>query len=99
MVSLGKMAEPRPYTVRLFFAEPDKLPAGKRSFNVAIQGIPVLSDFDIAKEAGGPARTVIKEFKGISAQGQLTVRLAPTAQAEVRAPVLCGLELIAEDKK
>jgi hypothetical protein len=98
-VTLGTMSAPRDYTVKLYFAEPDKLGAGKRVFTVEIQGKAVLVDFDIAKEAGGPGRSVIKEFKGISAQGNLVVRMTPSAQSEVRATVLCGLELIAEEKK
>lgn len=97
-VSLGTMDAPRPYTVKLYFAELDNLPAGKRVFNVEIGGKQVLADFDVVKEAGGPARTLIKEFKGITAQGNLIVRLTPAAGAEVRAPILAGLELIAETK-
>ena len=95
-VALGKMSEPRAYTVRLYFAEPDKLSRGKRLFNVAIQGKTVLTDFDIVQESGGPARTLIKEFKGIMTQGELTVQLTPSAQAEVRTTILSGVELIAE---
>jgi outer membrane protein assembly factor BamB len=98
-VTLGAMDKPRSYTVKLYFAEPDKLPTGKRLFHVDIEGKRVLTDFDIAKEAGGASRTLIKEFTGISAQGNLVVRLTPAAGAEVRAPILCGLELILEDKK
>jgi outer membrane protein assembly factor BamB len=98
-LALGKMKEPRTYTVRLYFAEPDKLPAGKRRFNVALQGKPMLTDFDIAAEANGPGRTLVKEFKGILAQGELTVSLTPSQQTEVRATVLCGLELIVDEKK
>ena len=98
-VALGKMNAPRSYTVRLYFAEPDKLPAGKRLFNIAIQGKSMLRNFDIAKEANGSARTFIKEFKGIPAQGDLTVQLTPSTQAEIRTPIISGLELIAEDKK
>jgi outer membrane protein assembly factor BamB len=97
-VTLGKMDQPTTYTVRLYFAEPDELAADKRVFHVYIQDKQVLSDFNIAKEAGGRARSLIKEFKGISAQGQVTVRLDPSATATVRAAVLCGLELIAEEK-
>jgi outer membrane protein assembly factor BamB len=96
-VALGKMDEPRTYTVRLYFAEPDKVAGGKRLFNVAIQGKPVLVDFDIAQESGGSGRTLIKEFKGIAAQGELTVQLTPSARAEVRTTMLSGLEMIAED--
>jgi outer membrane protein assembly factor BamB len=98
-VTLGTMPRPRPYTVKLYFAEPDHLPAGQRLFHVDIQGKRVLSDFDIAKEAGGPARTLIKEFKGITAQGNIVVRMTPAAHSGVRVPILCGLELILEEKK
>jgi outer membrane protein assembly factor BamB len=98
-VTLGKMDAPRRYTVKLYFAEPDmSVDAGKRVFNVMIQGKQVLKNFDVAKEAGGPAKTLVKEFTGISADGTLTVRLAPINQAAVRAPILSGLELIAEEK-
>ena len=97
-IALGKTKEPRAFTVRLYFAEPDNLPAGKRLFNVAIQGNELLTDFDIAAEAKGHGRTLVKEFKGILAQGELTVTLTPSQQSEVRATILCGLELIAEEK-
>jgi outer membrane protein assembly factor BamB len=98
-VTLGKMPESRAYTVKLYFAEPDDLDAGKRIFHVAIQGERVLADFDIAKEAGGSMRTIVKEFTGIRANGVVTIRLDPTAAATVRAPVLCGIELIAAEAK
>ena len=98
-VTLGAMSDPRPYTVKLYFAEPDNASPGKRIFNVEIEGKQVLTDFDIVKEAGGPMRTVVKEFKGIQAQGNIVVRLTPSANATIRAPILCGLELIIEDKK
>lgn len=94
-VSLGEMSKPATYKVKLYFAEPDNIPAGKRVFHVDIEGSRVLSDFDIAKEAGGTARSVIKEFTGVAAKGNLTVRLTPADGAAVRAPILCGLELIA----
>ncbi len=97
-VALGPMTKPQAYTVKLYFAEPDKLSAGKRVFDVSIGNQQVLTDFDVAREAGEPERAVVKEFKGISAQGTLVIRLTPTAAASVRAPVICGLELIAESK-
>ncbi len=98
-VTLGTMDKARPYTVKLYFAEPDNLPEGKRLFHIDIDGQRVLSDFDIAKEAGGAGRSLIKEFNGISAKGNIVVRLTPAAGASVRVSVICGLELIAEDKK
>lgn len=98
-ITLGKMESPQKYTVKLYFAEPENMGEGKRVFNVSVQGKQVLEDFDVAKEAGGSMRSVLKEFNGVSANGQLVVRLTPTAQATVRSPILCGIELIAEEKK
>src|SRR5262249_10374342 len=83
-------APERPYTVRLHFAEPDTLPAGERVFSIAMQGHEVLIDFDIAREAGGPGRAVVKEFKGVRVNGELTVTLTPSTTAP---PVLCGIEV------
>jgi outer membrane protein assembly factor BamB len=90
-------AKPRKYTVRLVFAEPDNLPAGKRLFDVAIQGKEVLSGFDVAKEAGGAGRSLVREFKGILAREEIAVRFAPTAGAEIAVPLLCGIEILAEE--
>jgi outer membrane protein assembly factor BamB len=86
----------RTYTVRLHFAEPDGLPAGRRVFDVGLQGETVLKDFDIAAEAGGPGRALVKEFKGIVVRKDLEVTLTPTAAAAARQPVLCGIEVRAE---
>lgn len=98
-VSLGSMSEPQGYNVKLYFSEPDKVSAGKRVFDVEIEGKKVLTGFDIAAEAGGSCRTIIKEFQGIRAKGTLTIRLTPTPGASVRAPVICGVELIAVENR
>ena len=84
------------YTVRLYFAEIAGCEPGQRLFDVSLQGRRVLEAFDIAKEAGGPNRSVIKEFKGIAVKDDLRVTLTParTAQAE---PLLNGIEIIAEE--
>jgi outer membrane protein assembly factor BamB len=94
-VTLGADADPeRVYTVRLHFAEPDGLAAGRRVFHVALQGQEVLHDFDIAREAGGPNRRLVKEIKGVRVQKELTVTLTPAAAG--KEPVLCGVEVLAE---
>lgn len=98
-ITLGTMPSPKPYTVKLYFAEPDGLAAGKRLFHVDIAGKRVLSDFDIAKEAGGPGRSLIKEFPGIMAQGSIVITLTPAANASVRESILCGVEVVIEQKK
>ncbi|MEA3225390.1 MAG: malectin domain-containing carbohydrate-binding protein, partial [Planctomycetota bacterium] len=92
----GAFEQPRPYTIRLYFAEIAECEAGQRLFDVSLQGRRVLERFDIAKEAGGTNRPVVREFKGIGVKDDLRVTLTPagTTQAE---PLLNGIEIIAED--
>jgi hypothetical protein len=59
-----------------------------------LQGQEVLHDFDIAREAGGPNRALVKERKGIRVKKELTVTLTPASAG--KEPVLCGVEVIAE---
>jgi outer membrane protein assembly factor BamB len=80
----------QPYGVRLHFVEPDGLKAGQRLFDVHLQGAEVLKDFDIAREAGGGDRAVMREF-AVQAGKDLKLKLVPRAGA----PVLCGVELAA----
>jgi len=78
------------YTVRLHFAEPDDaVKPGERVFDVAIDGKPVLESFDVVARAGGPRRTIVKEFRGVPIPTTLRVTLTPRTQ---RPPVLCGVE-------
>jgi hypothetical protein len=91
----GAFKEPRPYTVRLYFAETQGAEAGQRFFNVSLQDRDVLTDFDIVIEADGPNRLVVKEFKGINIQDDLKVNLTPATMGHQ--PLLCGIEIIAED--
>jgi hypothetical protein len=90
----GAFEQPRPYTVRLFFAETEEYEVGERLFNVFIQDRQVLEAFDIVKEAGGINRPVAKEFKGINVKDDLKIKLA-SAEGQA-APLLCGIEIIAE---
>ena len=86
-----------PCTVRLVFGEPGELPEGQRVFSVLIQGEEVLKDFDPVREAGGPRRTVVREFRKISVRDALRVEFLPAQSAPLPEPVLCGLEVIAEN--
>ncbi|HZF00823.1 MAG TPA: malectin domain-containing carbohydrate-binding protein [Methylomirabilota bacterium] len=54
------------YTVRLHFAETTFDAAGKRAFNVVLNGKQVLSDFDVFQESGGKDKVLVKEFSGIT---------------------------------
>jgi hypothetical protein len=90
------LAAGRTYTVRLYFVEPDGLPPGRRRFDVSLQGRPVLKDFDISQEAGGPNRALVREFKAIKVPRELTITLTPSDPARRSVPVLCGVEVVAE---
>jgi outer membrane protein assembly factor BamB len=87
----------RSYTVRLHFVEPDDLRTGERVFDVAIQGQPVLAGFDVVKEAGARLRAVVKEFRGVKVKEDLTVTFAGSQSGTVHAPVICGVEVVAEE--
>ena len=75
------------------------LKAGQRRFDIEIQGQKVFKGFDVSGDAGGPLRTVIKEFKNVRAEAVLTIRLLAPADAEVNVPILSGVEIIADMKK
>ncbi len=82
------------YTVRLSFVEPEnKTKAGQRSFDVTIQEKTVLSDFDIVKETGGAKKMLVKEFRGIEADLELTISFTPGNGSTV----ISGVEIVAEE--
>ncbi len=80
------------YTVRLHFAETYWSQAGKRVFNVSINGQQVLNNFDILAAAGGPNKAVVKEFP-VSADGNGKITMPFTSvidQSQVN-----GIEVVA----
>jgi hypothetical protein len=82
VIQLTKSNEsPRPYTVRLHFLEPEELQAGERLFDVSLQGKRVLEQLDVFAAAGGQNRSIVREFKGVMAGGELAIDLAPTPAA------------------
>jgi hypothetical protein len=86
-------AKSRPYTVRLYFAEPEpQAGSGDRVFDVALQGRPVLTDFDVAAEAGGPRRVVIRQFEQVAVADTLKIGFTPKSGE----PLICGVEVIQE---
>jgi hypothetical protein len=62
------------YTVNLKFAEIWFTAAGKRLFNVAINGSPVLSNFDIFASAGGPRAAIDKQFSIPVSNGAISIQ-------------------------
>jgi len=79
----------QPYTVRLHFAEVKADPS-ERKFNVDINGHRVLTDCDIAAEAGKD-KAVVKEIQGISpdAGGNIVIAFTRGSAGE---PKICGIQ-------
>jgi hypothetical protein len=83
------------YLVRLHFAETTFDHAGARRFNAAVNGAPVLTDYDIFAEAGGKDKAVIKSFPGIlpDASGRITIALTPGMADQ---PAISGIQILPE---
>jgi hypothetical protein len=62
------------YNVTLKFAEFYFTAAGKRIFNVAINGTPVLTNFDIIAAAGAALTAIDKTFPVTVTNGQVTIQ-------------------------
>ncbi len=87
----------RPYTVVLYFSEPDGLQPGQRIFDISIgdengENI-VARNFDIARAAGGADKAVTLAFNDIPLRNRLRISFNRTAQS-THDPVLSGVELI-----
>ncbi len=82
--------ESRSFAVRLHFAEMADLEPGERVFEVKVQGAPVAESLDIVKEAEGARRVLLKEVKGVRANGILEIELASGAG---RLPIMSALEI------
>lgn len=89
---------PGKYRLKLYFAESyfsDKLPPGSkqngfvaRIFNVFADGVTLLRNFNVMKEAGGDHRPVVKTFNNLEpdAQGKIVLQFVPVVNyAEVNA--------------
>ena len=63
------------YLVRLHFAEIYWSNTGQRKFNVSINGVSVLKDFDLVAAAGGADRAVVREFVAVpNSNGAVAIR-------------------------
>jgi outer membrane protein assembly factor BamB len=79
------------YTVRLYFAQPNTIPAATCS--IAMQGNIVEPALDISRAAGGVERSLIREYRDIQVRDQLVIILKPAAKGNVT--LLSGVEIIA----
>jgi hypothetical protein len=80
------------YTVNLHFAEIYWTAAGKREFNVLINGTQVLTNFDVFATAGGEDIAIVKSFPATaSATGTITIQFT-TGAADL--PKVSGIEVV-----
>ena len=85
------------FVVKLHFAETyEKIEdVGQRVYSVALEGKPVLADFDVFKEAGKQRfAAVVKEFEVEVKDGELTIEFTP----KVQNPMINGIEVAAKRK-
>ena len=80
------------YTVRLHFAELYYSSAGARRFNVAINGAPELTNFDVFAAAGAANTAVVRDFS-TTADGNGNIAVALTNGAADN-PMLSGAEIL-----
>jgi outer membrane protein assembly factor BamB len=92
---LGQADGTAAYTVRLAFADPDNDEPGRRVFDVKLQGKQVLANFDIAKEAGGRDRPVVKVFADVEVRDKLVIELVAKTdpRAPEQTPILEGVQV------
>jgi hypothetical protein len=84
------------YTIRLVFAEMDKIKAGQRVFDVELQGTTWLEKLDIVSEAGGLNREIIKTIDDVSLGQELRLKLKTRGELP---PILSGLQVLRKASK
>lgn len=70
---IKNLPEGRPLTINFGFAEPSETLSRPRLFTVELNGAPVLKELDVAREAGGVRKALLKTVKVISPR-QLEIR-------------------------
>jgi hypothetical protein len=81
------------YTLKLHFAECWNTSSGQRSFNVSVNGSPVLTNFDIVAAAGGPNTAVVKSIPVTVSNGKVDLAFA-SSNPNLQDAVVAAIELI-----
>jgi predicted alpha-1,2-mannosidase len=84
------------YLVRLHFAELFDRTAGYRLENIAINGQPLLTNFDILTAAGGMNKAVVREFPDVTPnpQGNIVIRIAASPASPDKNAKISGIEIL-----
>jgi regulation of enolase protein 1 (concanavalin A-like superfamily) len=83
------------YNVRLHFAEVFFSSPGQREFNVAINGVQVLTNFDVDAVAGGPDKAIVEAFLArADRQGRIVIQFT---QGAANFPKISGIQVLRAD--
>jgi len=83
------------YTLRLHFSENSYTAAGQRHFNVAVNGTPVLTNFDIFATAGAADKALTQSFPATAnGSGQIAVQFTQGTGAQDTGAKVDGLEVL-----
>jgi len=87
------------YLVRLHFAEIFDGGTGTRVENIAINGQPVLTNFDIFATAGGKYKAVVKEFPDVAtdARGNIVIRITAAPDSPDQNAKISGIEILKQE--
>ena len=78
------------YAVTLKFAEIYFTQPGVRSFNIALNGQTVASNFDVVAQAGGAFTALDRQFQTTVTNGQMTILFTPV----VNNPIINAIEIV-----
>ena len=77
------------YIVKVHLAELDESQAGKRIFDIKLQGEVVAEDIDVVKEAGAAKHALVYTFAGIDVERKLDIELI----AKSGQPIISAVEV------
>jgi hypothetical protein len=80
------------YNIRLHFAEMYFNSPGQRQFNVSINGVQVLTNFDVDAAAGGPDQAIVEAFLArADSQGRIVIQFT---QGAANVPKISGIQVL-----
>ncbi len=94
----GRNKVPKPYTIRLHFAETNCANPGERVFDVFLQNEKVLENFNVSKLAPTSNAAIIREFRRVMVKDDLLIELKPTESGSKLQPLICGVEILAGER-
>ena len=93
--NIGNLIIGQTYIVDLFFEESYFTTPGQRVFNVTLNGIPALTNFDIENVTGGANIGTVQSFaiEAVSSTADSTGHIVVSTIAVANAPLICGIQI------